>query len=869
VALHPGFRRSADAVTRPPLPIDAVLPEVVAAVRRHGAAIVQAPTGAGKTTRVPPALLDAGLAGGGRIVLLEPRRLAARAAARRIAAERGGRLGEEVGYQVRFDRCHGPHTRLLVVTPGVLLRMLHDDPFLESVALVVFDEFHERGLESDLALGMVRLVQQTVRPELRAVVMSATLAAELVAGYLGGCPVATGEGRLYPVEVRYEPRPAQQPWHVAAAGAVTRLLDQTAGDVLVFLPGLHEIRQTARQLEPLAAERGLAVLPLHGDLPAEQQDAALLPLDRRKVVLATNVAETSVTVEGITGVVDTGLARLLTFDPAVGLDRLRLMPVSRASADQRAGRAGRTRPGVCIRLWSESGQRARPEQTEPEIRRVDLAGAVLQLLCLGEADVLRFPWLEPPREAAVAQALALLRRLGAVADGGVTDLGRVLARLPVHPRLGRLLVEGQRLGRPDRAALAAALLAERDPFPRPLDQTPGAGGPRHATPSDVLDRVEALEEFERHGRAGSSAGALNRGAARFILRARDQLLRSVRQETRHAPAAGGRGAGPAVPADEAVLRALLAAFPERVARRREAGSRRGVMVGGRGVRLAPSSGVTEPELFVCVDVDASETETLVRQASAVQHDWLPAERLRTATDVGFDAAAERVTARRRVLYEDLVLEETPAALPDGEEVARVLAAAAAEHPERVSPAEDSPAGRYLTRVRCLRGWLPELNLPVFDDAELRKVLSWLCACRRSFAELRDAPWLEVLQGRLTAAQRHAVEREAPERLAVPSGSRLLVRYEVGRPPVLAVRIQELFGLRDTPRVAAGRVPVLLHLLAPNQRPQQVTDDLASFWSNTYPQVRKELRARYPKHAWPEDPGSATPESRPRRKRPGS
>jgi ATP-dependent helicase HrpB len=814
---------------------------------------------------VPPAILDAGLAGQGRIVLLEPRRLATRAAARRMAAERGGRLGDEVGYHVRFDRQHGPQTRILVVTPGILLRLLQDDPFLESVGTVLFDEFHERSLENDLALGIVRLVQQTVRPELRLVVMSATLAVEAVSAYLGGCPVVASEGRLHPVEVVYEPRPEHRPWPVATAQAIGRLLDRTDGDLLVFLPGLHEIRQTARQLDPLAHERDLAVLPLHGDLPAEQQDAALLPQGRRKVVLATNVAETSVTVEGIAGVVDTGLARTLVFDPAVGLDRLRLTPISRASADQRAGRAGRTRPGVCIRLWSMSAHRARPEQTEPEIRRVDLTGAVLQLLTLGETDLVHFPWLEPPPEATVTQALSLLRRLEAVDGHGVTDLGRVLARLPVHPRVGRLLVEGQRWGHPERVALAAALLAERDPFTRPLDPAPGANGRRSATPSDVLDRVEALEEHERHGRCTSPLGTLNRGAAHFVLRARDQLVRSLRHEARQAegsPVLERPGVSP----DEAVLRALLAAFPDRVARRREAGSRRGVMVGGRGVRLAPSSGVTEPELFLCVDVDASQTETLVRQASAVQRDWLPAERLHVSAEVAFDPAAERVTARRRLRYEDLVLEETVVALPDDEQTSRVLAAAAAERLERVLPPDDSPAGLYRTRVRCLREWMPEQQLPPFDDAELRELLPWLCHGRRSFADLRGAPWLDALQSRLSPRQRQAVEREAPERLVVPSGSRLALRYEVGRPPVLAVRIQEVFGLRDTPRVAGGRVRVLLHLLAPNQRPQQVTDDLASFWTNTYPQVRKELRARYPKHAWPEDPWSAVPEHRPRRKR---
>ena len=354
---------------------------------------------------------------------------------------------------------------------------------------------------------MVRLVQQTVRPELRIVVMSATLAVERIAEYLGGCPVVVSEGRLHPVEIRYEPRTASQPWPAAVASAVERLLDRTEGDLLVFLPGLFEIRQTAQYLEPLAQARNLAVLPLHGDLPPEQQDAALLPLDRRKVVLATNVAETSVTVDGVTGVVDTGLARQMIFDPAVGLDRLQLLPISKASADQRAGRAGRTRPGVCVRLWSEVAQRSRPEQTDPEIRRVDLAGAALQLLALGENDVRRFPWLEAPSEEQVAQALTLLRRLGALHDDGVTALGKEMVRLPVHPRLARLLIEGQRRGAPARAALAAALLSERDPFLRDSDRR--GTGDRHATESDVLDRVEGAGGV----RAQSSLQLFSRGIA--------------------------------------------------------------------------------------------------------------------------------------------------------------------------------------------------------------------------------------------------------------------------------------------------------------------------------------------------------------------
>jgi ATP-dependent helicase HrpB len=851
-------------VTRIPLPIDPVLPELTAALQKQPCAVLRAPTGAGKTTRVPPALLDAGLADRGRILILEPRRLAARAAARRMATERGGRVGEEVGYHVRFDRQCGLGTRILAVTPGILLRQLQDDPFLETVSAILFDEFHERSLDNDLALGMIRLVQQTVRPDLRLVVMSATLAVETISAYLGGCPVVQSEGRLYPVEVLHAPRPADQPWPVAVARAVGQTLERTEGDLLVFLPGMAEIRQTMRQLDALARERDLAVLPLHGELPPEQQDAALLPQVRRKVVLATNVAETSVTVEGVSGVVDTGLARLLVFDPRVGLDRLQLAPISRASADQRAGRAGRTRPGVCVRLWSAASHCGRPEQTEPEIRRVDLAGAVLQLLCLGETDVLRFPWLESPRPATVEQAFALLRRLGAVGEHGTTDLGRAMVRLPVHPRLARLLIEGRRRGHSEKAALAAALLAERDPFARDTER-PHAEAPRTPTRSDVLDRVDALEAFERSGQPGSACGTLNRSAARFVLHARDQLVRALRHDLKGTGRCAVRVGPPEAEGDEAVLHALLVAFPDRVARRREPGGRRGVMVGGRGVRLAPSSGVVEPELFLCIDADAGQTEALVRQASAVQRDWLPPEQMSDAVEVTFDPQTERVVARKRLRFDDLLIEETQAALPAGEETARVLAVAAAEHLERVLPAEDTPAGMFRTRARCLRQWMPELQLPALDEADLREMLPWLCHGCRSFDDLRRADWLQALRGRLTAAQNRAVESEAPERLAVPSGSRIALRYQEGRPPVLAVRIQEVFGLRQTPRVAAGRVPVLLHLLAPNHRPQQVTDDLASFWANTYPVVRKELRARYPKHAWPEDPWSAPPERRPRRR----
>lgn len=832
-------------MSREPLPIDDALPELLAALRAFGAVVLRAPTGAGKTTRVPPAVVEWGLAGNGLVIVLEPRRVAARAAARRMALEHGSPLGDVFGYQVRFDRKAGPRTRVMVVTPGVLLRRLHDDPFLEGVACIVFDEFHERSLEADLALGLVRLIRENVRPELQAIVMSATVDPGPVSAYLGGCPVVDSLGRAFPVEVKYRPRRSDTPVSLAVADAVREVLAETTGDVLAFLPGLREIRQAADELERFAQERGFEVLPLHGDLPPEQQDRALQKLGHRKIVLATNVAETSVTVDGVTAVVDSGLARQMEFEPGIGMDRLKLGPISRASADQRAGRAGRTQPGVCVRLWDEPSHRGRPEQTIPEIRRVDLCGAVLQLLALGESDVERFPWLDAPRPESLAESLRLLEQLGIVSKGSLAEIGRSAAELPVHPRLGRLLIEGQRLGCAHRAALTAALLSERDPFQRELNAGPQT---RTAPPtvSDVLDRVEALEAFDRTGRLDGPLGRLHRGGAHAVLDVRDQLAACGFATARKA-ASGS---------DDALLRCVFAAYPDRLARRREPGSSKAVTVGGRGVKLAPSSGVSEPELFVCVDVDAGGTDSFVRLASGVERDWLPPERITTRIEVAFDDRTEKIAAKKVSRFDELVLRETPAHIGDEDEAARVLAEAAAERFDKCLPTPDSEAGRFRTRVRCLRAWVPELELSAFDADDLREALELFCRGRRSLADVRHGPWLDFFRGQLTYDQLRTIDAEVPAQIEVPSGSHISIEYTEGRPPVLAARIQEMFGLTETPRVARGRVKVLLHLLAPNRRPQQVTDDLASFWAKGYPLVRKELRGRYPKHSWPEDPLTA-------------
>ncbi len=831
------------------LPIDEVMPALTRAALESPCVVLKAPTGAGKTTRVPPALLDAGVGQGGQIVVLEPRRLAARAAAARIARERGWSVGQEVGYQIRFERRASAATRLLIVTEGVLVRMLQDDPFLEGIGAVVFDEFHERSLHVDLALAMARRVQQEARPDLRLIVMSATLDPEPIAAWLGGCPVVESRGRLFPVDIRHAERASDARLPEQAVAGVRAALGALAeGDVLVFLPGVGEIRRAAGLLGE--AGRGLEVLQLYGDLGQEAQDAILNPEgSRRRVILSTNVAETSLTIPGVRVVVDTGVARSLRHDLSTGLDRLELRRISKASADQRAGRAGRLGPGICLRLWTEREHRALADFDEAEIKRVDLAGPALELLAWGEASLADFPWFEAPEPAALARAQAQLRLLGAVDHQGVTALGRQMVRWPVHPRLSRLMIEGGRLGHLEAATWLAALLAERDPFL--------SGGPRSP---DALERLRIVRVA-----AGRGDGRLHAGGLRTIERAQAQLA-GVARRSLGATVGAGRACGEA----EGLSRALLSAFPDRVARSRGDGQGRAVMVGGKGVQLDRAEGFGGAGLFIAVDLDAGprgeRAEASVRQAAPIERAWLPEAEVERAVEVAFDAERGLVVAVERVRYRDLVLEERPASRPDPEEASALLAAEALKAPEAAGLDEPEVAA-LLGRVRCLAGWMPELELPTFHPgAGLEGLFEAASAGRRSLAELRRAPWEGLILGALTWEQRSALDREAPERIEVPSGSRIKLQYAPGFAPVLAVRIQEVFGMPDTPRVAGGRVPVVMHLLAPNMRPQQVTQDLRSFWGSTYLEVRKELRQRYPKHAWPEDPWSAPPERRPVRRR---
>jgi ATP-dependent helicase HrpB len=857
-----------------PLPIDPYLERIASAVRERGALVLVAPPGAGKTTRVPPALSDALSApgrAGGKVLVLQPRRIAACAAAARIAEERGVRLGGEVGYRVRFESRAGPSTRIEVVTDGILLRWLDRDPFLEGVAAVVLDEFHERRLESDLALALLREVRAEARRDLAVVVMSATLAPAPVAKFLGGAPVIEAAGRPYPVEVRYAGPLGPRPLEEAVAEAVRASWSEASGHVLVFLPGAAEIARAARALEGFAARAGARITPLHGRLALDEQQAALRPSRARKIVLSTNVAETSLTIDGVDLVVDSGLARILRNDPRTGIDRLETVRASRHSVEQRAGRAGRQRPGKALRLWSEAEHAALPEAELPEVARVDLAYAVLELRAWGVAGPRRFVWYEEPPSGALERAEALLADLGAIeAPGGpLTELGRRLLAVPAHPRLARLLLAAAEAGRPGDGARLAALIEERDVVRyRPFGPARARrGGPKLAASSDLLLRLELVREAESGGlsRAAVDRDDLDSVALRAVARLARDLERSVGARPRHDDDRED---------EEPLLRAVLLAYPDRVARRRAPRSDRGRMVSGRGVVLAPESVVRDAELFVALDVDEStrgeRLEARVRLASAIEARWLEEEFPRSIserTETWFDEESERVRATSTRLYRDLPLEEPRELPPPPDEARQLLEEAVAARAAEIFTADEAAAA-VLARLRFLAEAMPELGLPRSSAEELAALLRPLCAGKTRLDEVRAAGLAALLESALSSAQRAALERHAPERLEVPSGSRIRLAYAAGRPPVLAARVQELFGLRETPRVAAGRVPVLLHILGPDSRPVQVTQDLESFWNTTYHQVRKDLRGRYPKHAWPEDPWSATAERSPRRGRPG-
>lgn len=828
-------------MSSPELPIDAALPALRTALADYDCAVLQAPPGAGKTTRVPLALLDSPWLAGKSILMLEPRRLAATNAARYMARLLGEAVGVTVGYAIRFERKISRATRIEVVTEGILTRRLQTDPELAGVGLVIFDEFHERNLNSDLALALCRDAQQGLREDLKILVMSATLDAEPVACLLGDAPLVTSVGRAYPVEIRYLDREPPGRLDEIVAVAVRRALKETRGDLLVFLPGAGEIRRCAARLADLTG--AVDIRPLYGNLPFAEQERAILPGPRRRVVLATNIAETSLTIDGVAVVVDTGWERRPRFDTARGMTTLALTRISRASAEQRAGRAGRLGPGICYRLWPEGLHGALLPFTPPEIRGADLAPLALDLARWGVADANKLAWLDPPPAGHLAGARALLRLLGALDAGDrITSLGEGMAALPAHPRLARLLLAARDFGCPALGANLAALLSERDLLT-------GSDAPRHAGESDLLDRLELLRRPEAEGVA--------RAARQF------RRLLGV-EDSQSAPADGER-----------VGRLLALVFPDRIGQEREAGSGRYRLTGGQGARLSPRSSVKGGEWLVAVELEGKPgAEGEIRLASRLSREVIEelfGGDLDWRREVEWDERSGRVVAREVRRLGALALQERPVkALP--EDVTPALLALLRREGLTLLDWSSPELGQWRARVMLPARLRPQDGWPDLSDAALAATLEdWLAphlSGVTTLAGLRRVDLLSALRPLLSWERQRELERLAPERLEVPSGSRIRVDYQGGERPVLACKLQELFGLAETPRLVEGELPVLIHLLSPAGRPLAVTDDLRSFWDRVYPEVKKEMKGRYPKHPWPDDPWNAVATRLVKRRLPG-
>jgi ATP-dependent helicase HrpB len=845
------------------LPIDDVLPEVVAAVKAHGAAVLVAPPGAGKTTRVPGALLDAG-AVDGEVIVLQPRRLAARLAAARVASERGGELGGEVGYEIRFDRRVGAGTRIRFVTEGVLTRRLLADPQLRGVGCVIIDEFHERHLDGDLALALVARLRAR-RPGLRLVVMSATLDAEPVAAFLDGAPIVRSEGRSFALAIEHMEQPDDRPLGRQVAAAVRRIAQDRAGsrldgDVLVFLPGAAEIRRCEEDLAEVAAIFDLAVLPLHGDLSAEDQDRAVRPAPRPKVILATNVAETSVTIDGVVTVIDSGLARIARHSPWTGLPSLLIEPVSRASCAQRAGRAGRTRPGRVIRLYTRHDHDTRRAFEVPEIGRADLAGAALELYGAGLAGLGALRWFEPPPAPAAAAAEELIARLGAVERGAILPLGRRMLRFPLHPRLARIVCEAETRGVAEPACMIAALLGVRE---LRIERRGPRAEARVASPSDLIDDMDALYDARQRGMRPDQLRreGLDVQAAMTADRIARQLARTARDELGGRPAPADHDA-----VDRELRIAILTGFADRVGKRRAPRSAEIVFAGGGSGVLAPSSAVIDAELVVAVDAASigapggargQAAKVQIRRASAIAASWLLdlyRDRLAERDELVWNAARQRVERVVQMTYDGLPIDEqrdVEGARRAGPAAAAVLAREALA--AGIEQFVDADAlVQWRARVALVARLAPGSGILPPTDEALAQVIARACEGAISFDELRKLGLLALLDAQL-GEHRALVDRLAPTHLKLPRRGRAPIHYELDQPPWIASRMQDFFGLARAPAVGDGRVPLVLHLLAPNQRPVQVTTDLPGFWIKHYPALRKQLMRRYPKHAWPEDP----------------
>ena len=811
-----------------PLPIDAVLDELARTLRSNNAAVLVAPPGAGKTTRVPLALLDAPWAKGKKIIVLEPRRIAARASADRMAKTLGERAGETVGYRVRFGSKISRATRIEVVTEGIFSRQILDDPELSGVAAVLFDEFHERSLDADLGLALARDAQTGLREDLRILVMSATLDGARVAKLLGDAPAVESEGRAFPVETRYLGRKPDVQLERQMADSIASALRADAGSVLAFLPGTAEIRRTQNFLEERVRDASTEIVPLFGALDASVQDRAISPAPKgmRKVVLATSIAETSLTIEGVRIVVDSGLSRVPRYEPDIALTRLETVRASRAAVDQRRGRAGRTEPGVCYRLWDEPQTASLAAYTQPEILSADLSSLVLDLAQWGVTDPATLSFLDPPPTPALKEAKSLLHELGALdADGRITAEGKRLRALALPPRLARMIVDSDRFGAGQQAAEIAAVLTER-----------GLGG-------DSADLDARLDLFrrDRSQRASSARDMARRWAAQV-------------SSSKSAPAEMDLSTG--------VM--LAFAFPDRVAKNRGNGSF--VLANGRGAAVEQTSALARAPYIAVGELTGTAAAGRILLAAPITEGEIEAQfavHIETSDEISFDRAALALRARRRKTLHAITLSEAPLTLTPSADTARIFADGLIAAGLDKLPWSKS-AKQWRDRVMFLRKAEGESWPDLSDAGLIASVADWLVPAlydKTSLKEFSAGDLSEALQALLPWDLRARLEREAPTHFEAPTGTMLAIDYEAEQGPTIAVRLQELFGLNTHPSIAKGKVPLVLELLSPAQRPVQVTRDLPGFWRGSYAAVRSDLRGRYPRHPWPEDPANALPTRR--------
>ena len=863
------------------LPIYEIEQNIIARLQTDRRLILSAPTGSGKSTQVPQMLLKHGLLGGGQVVILQPRRLAARLLASRVAQELGVKLGDEVGYQIRFENCTSAKTKIRFVTEGVLLRQLIDDPQLRGVSAILFDEFHERHLYGDITLARALDLQEEHRPDLKLTVMSATLNAGELEKYLSEyrasagvqalacsrdrlkpelqprCSVLSSEGRTFPVEVEYLPRRlglnAPPVWELAAEEFSRFVQADGEGDVLIFMPGGFEISQTIEAIRHKSEAKGYVILPLHGELQPKDQDAAVARYQQPKVVVATNVAETSITIDGVRLVIDSGLARVARYDANRGINTLLIEKISQANADQRTGRAGRTAPGKCVRLWSRPEHDERPPHEMPEIRRLDLSEVVLTLKAAGVEDLRKFRWLEKPDEIALTHAEELLADLGAIHDGRITPVGRKMLAFPLHPRYARMLLAAQEYNCVHQACLVAALTQGRDL----LIRNPGRDvesaredllGEKSSSDFWIVMRAWSFAVNNQFRMDACRKLGIHAVTAKQVEPLFEQFLRIAKDE--------GLDTRSNEVKDEALQKCILIGFSDRVARRMDQGTLRCELVHGRRGVLARESRVQQSPLFVVAEIREvegrdREVNTILSLATAIEADWLRElfpEDIKSDVHVQFDAQQKRVLAAEMLRFRDLALAAKRIDPPPADAAARLLADEVLAG-RLLLPNWDHHVEQWLARLNLLCQQCADLQLPAITDEDKKHIIEQLCHGAVSYKDIKEREVKPIVMSWLSHAQRELLDKHAPERLTLPNGRTPKVNYENGKAPFISLRIQELYDVNQTPKIAMGRVPVTVHILTPGMKPIQVTQDLANFWREHYPKIKSELARKYPKHLW--------------------